>query len=145
MRDVHGAINAAREAARMAERGGQSAVALRAWHEAVRLGDVHAADQLVRLAADVDCVIGRIAAAHGSALAAGDGVALEAVSDELASAEMYAVAADAAAQAAQAFAIGQQPERERVARARAIELAERCGASTPALDRILGGAAPPSP
>ncbi len=144
MRDVHGAINAAREAARMAERGGQLAVALRAWHEAVRLGDVHAADQLVRLAADVDCVIGRIAAAHGSALAAGDGVALEAVSDELASAEMYAVAADAAAQAAQAFAIGRQPERERVARARAIELAERCGASTPALDRILG-AAPPSP
>ena len=34
-RDVHGAIAAARDAARTAERGGQSAVALRALHDAV--------------------------------------------------------------------------------------------------------------
>ena len=39
-RDVHGAIAAARDAARTAERGGQSAVALRALHDAVRLGDI---------------------------------------------------------------------------------------------------------
>ena len=46
MRDPHGAVDAAREAARMAERGGQSAVALRAWHDAVRLGDIRAVDPL---------------------------------------------------------------------------------------------------
>ncbi|MCW2689981.1 MAG: hypothetical protein JWR37_4871, partial [Mycobacterium sp.] len=38
-RDTHAAIAAAREAVRAAERGGQSAVALRALHDAVRLGD----------------------------------------------------------------------------------------------------------
>ena len=50
-RDEHGAIAAAREAARTAERGGQSAVALRALHDAVRLGDIRAADGIARLAA----------------------------------------------------------------------------------------------
>jgi hypothetical protein len=99
MRDSHGAVDAARDAARMAERGGQSAVALRAWYEAVRLGDIRAADPLVRLCGEIDCVVGRIALAHARALTTGDGAALLEVSHELAAVGMRAAAADAAAQA----------------------------------------------
>lgn len=99
MRDPHGAVAAARDAARMAERGGQSAVALRAWHEAVRLGDARAVDPLTRLGGEIDCVVGRIALAHARALANGDGAALRAVSQELAAVGMRGAAADAATQA----------------------------------------------
>ncbi|ORA10753.1 AAA family ATPase [Mycobacterium arosiense] len=99
VRDTHGAVAAARDAARMAERGGQRGVALRVWHEAVRLGDVRAADPLVRLCDEIDCVAGSLALAHARALAAGDGAGLRAVSDELTSIGMHAAAADAAAQA----------------------------------------------
>ncbi len=99
VRDSHGAVTAARDAARMAERGGQPAVALRAWHEAVRLGDTRATDPLARLCDEIDCAAGRIALSHARALAAGDDAALLAVSDELAAVGMHAAAADAAAQA----------------------------------------------
>lgn len=99
MRDSHGAVAAAREAARAAERGGQRAVAVRVWHEAVRLGDSRAVDPLARLCDEIDCVVGRIALAHARALTAGDAEALGAVSDELTSIGMHAAAADAAAQA----------------------------------------------
>ena len=99
MRDPHGAVAAARDAARMAERGGQRAVALRAWHEAVRLGDIRAADPLARLCDEIDCAVGKLALAHARALAAADDAALLAVSDELAAVGMRAAAADAAAQA----------------------------------------------
>lgn len=99
-RDVHGAITAAREAASTAHRGGQSAIALRALHEAVRLGDARAADGIARLTTVVDCVLARLALAHGRALAAGDGAALDAVSAEFAKIGMNGAAADATAQAA---------------------------------------------
>lgn len=99
MRDGPGAVAAARDAARMAERGGQQAVAMRVWHEAVRLGDTRAADPLVRLCDEIDCTAGKLALAHAQALAAGDGAALLAVSDDLAAVGMRAAAADAAAQA----------------------------------------------
>jgi hypothetical protein len=98
-RDTTGAIAAAREAARMAERAGQSAVALRAYHDAVRLGDVRAVDPLARLCSEIDCAVGRIALAHARALVARDGAALRAVSEELTEVGMRAAAADAAAQA----------------------------------------------
>lgn len=96
-RDPHGAVAAAREAARNAERGGQSAVALRALHDAVRLGDMRAADGIARLG--VDCVFGRLALDHGRALVAGDRHALLDVSARLAAIGMNRAAADAAAQA----------------------------------------------
>ena len=99
MRDAHGAVAAARDAARMAERGGQRAVALRAWHEAVRLGDTRAADPLARLCDEIDCAAGNLALAHAQALAGGDDAALLAVADELTAVGMRAAAADAAAQA----------------------------------------------
>lgn len=104
LRDSHGAVAAAREAARAAERGGQRAVAVRVRHEAVRLGDSRAGDPLARLCDEIDCVVGRIALAHARALTAGDAEALLAVSDELTSIGMHAAAADAAAQARAAAA-----------------------------------------
>jgi energy-coupling factor transporter ATP-binding protein EcfA2 len=101
MRDPHGAVAAAREAARTAERGGQFGVALRAWHEAVRLGDTRAVDPLTRLCGEIDCAVGRIALDHARALADRDAAALRAVSDKLAAVGMRAAAASAAEQARQ--------------------------------------------
>ena len=98
-RDAVGAITAAREAARAAERAGQSAVALHAWHDAVRLGDTRAVESVTRLAAEIDCAVGNIVVNHARALAANDADGLAAVSDELAAIGMRAAAADAAAQA----------------------------------------------
>jgi hypothetical protein len=98
-RDSHGAIAAAREAARSAERGGQSAVALRALHDAVRLGDTRAADGLSRLSAEVDCTFGRLASQHAQAFAAGDSAALEAVSAQFAKLGLARIAADVTEQA----------------------------------------------
>ena len=94
-----GARSAARDAARAAERGGQSAVALRAFHDAVRLGDTRSADGIARLTADVDCVFGRLALQHARALVAGDASGLEAVSSAFADIGMMGAAADASAQA----------------------------------------------
>ncbi|MGB3895665.1 MAG: hypothetical protein WA942_15595, partial [Mycolicibacter sinensis] len=58
----------ARDAARMAERSGQSAVALQAWHTAVQLGDARAADPLARLCDEIDCALGKTALAQARAL-----------------------------------------------------------------------------
>ncbi|MDX1879888.1 AAA family ATPase [Mycolicibacterium sp. 141076] len=66
-RDRHGAIAAAREALRAAERGGQSAVALRVLHDAALLGDVRAADCFDRVG--VDCAFGRQARAVAAEVA----------------------------------------------------------------------------
>jgi len=67
--DQHAAIEAAREGARMAERTGQYAIAVRAWHEAARLGDVRAAEGLAKIAAAADCEYTRMALAHARELA----------------------------------------------------------------------------
>ena len=71
-RDPHGAIDAARDAARSAERGGQSAVALRALHDAARLGDLRAVDGIARLCSEIDCAFGELALAHARAVTAKD-------------------------------------------------------------------------
>lgn len=96
-RDGPGAINAAREAARAAERGGQSAVAVRALIDAVRLGDVRAAEFIERLG--VGCVVGRLALDYARAFTAGDASGLAAAADAFAGIGMRGVAADAADQA----------------------------------------------
>ena len=85
------------EAARAAERGGQSAVALRAMLDAVRLGDARAADGLARL--DVDCAVGRLAQAYARALSTGDASALDGAAAAFAELGMNGVAKDAMAQA----------------------------------------------
>lgn len=95
--DGPGAIGAARDAARAAERGGQSAVALRALLDAVRLGDARAADAIERL--DVDCVVGRLTLDYAKAQSARDATALNASAAAFTDIGMMGVAADAAAQA----------------------------------------------
>src|SRR6202008_3269936 len=99
-RDMDGALAAARDAARIAERSGQLAVALHALHEAVRLGDTHAAGAIARVTDTVDCVAGRLALAHGRALAAGDAAALAGVARELAELGMACAGADSIAPSA---------------------------------------------
>ncbi|WP_119185104.1 AAA family ATPase [Mycobacterium decipiens] len=99
-RDTTGAIAAAREAARTAARAGQSAIALRAWHDAVRLGDIRAVDPVTHLATEMDCTVGNVVVKHARGLADGDAAALTAVAAELAGIGMAAAAADATEAAA---------------------------------------------
>jgi hypothetical protein len=96
-RDAHGAVAAAREAARTAERGGQLAVALRALHTAVLLGDARAADHMARLG--VDCEFGRIALVHARSFTASDAVGLDEAAAAYAGMGLQSAAADAMRQA----------------------------------------------
>jgi hypothetical protein len=98
-RDNHGAIAAAREAARSAERGGQSAVAVRALLDAARLGDIRAADGIARVGAGIDCVLSQLALQHARAVVTRDAAALNEVSERFAAIGMKRSAADIAAQA----------------------------------------------
>ncbi|MGV0836324.1 LuxR C-terminal-related transcriptional regulator [Mycolicibacterium thermoresistibile] len=137
-RDVPGAVRATRDAAHAAEQSGQPAVALRALHDGVRLGDVHSVQRIARLRTDVDCVFSRIASAHARAAADRCGPDLDRVADDLAGVGMIAAAADAAAQAAQAHAAAGRRADELAARARAAEWAQRCGGpTTPVLEQVL--------
>jgi tetratricopeptide (TPR) repeat protein len=97
--DTTAAIEAAREAVQAAERGGQSAIALRALQDATRLGDVRAVYRAERLSVEVNCVLGRLTLAHARALANGDAAALVDVAGDLADHGLHPASADAAAQA----------------------------------------------
>ena len=83
----------------MAERAGQSTIALLAYHDAVRLGDVRAVEPVSRLAVEVDCKVGHIVVKHALALRARNAAALTAAAKELSGIGMAAAAADARAQA----------------------------------------------
>jgi len=96
-RDAPGAVDAAREAARAAERGGQSAIALRALVDAVRLGDLRAGDAIERL--NVHCVVGPLALTYARAFTAGDADALQEAAAGFEAIGMRGVAADALRQA----------------------------------------------
>ncbi|SEH69273.1 hypothetical protein SAMN04489835_2936 [Mycolicibacterium rutilum] len=98
-RDEHGAVAAARDAVRSAERGGQRAVALRALMDAVRLGDARALDAIARVGAECDCALGQLALSHGQALLARDAAALAEVSQRYSDGGFRRAAEDAAAQA----------------------------------------------
>ncbi|TPG32794.1 LuxR family transcriptional regulator [Mycobacterium hodleri] len=137
-RDIRGAVASARDAIHAAEQSGQAAVALRAVHDAVRLGDVNGLAAARRMNAQIDCAAGRLCIAHGQALADSDGPALEAVSAALEEAGMLAVAADAAAQAARVYQAAGHRAGELAAKGCAAALAQRCGnPATPALEKVL--------
>ena len=99
--DKHGAVTAARDAARSAERGGQAAVALRAQLDAVRLGDLRAADAIARASNECDCALGQLALDYARALVGRDAAGLSEASQRLTAIGMHRAAADAAAQAAE--------------------------------------------
>jgi hypothetical protein len=101
--DTTAAIDAAREAVQAAERGGQSAIALRALQDATRLGDTRAVYRAERLSVEVDCVLGRLTLEHARALTAGDSTALTEVAADLSDRGLHAAAADAGAQAQRAL------------------------------------------
>jgi DNA-binding NarL/FixJ family response regulator len=137
-RDLRGAVASARDAVHAAEQSGQAAVALRALHDGVRLGDVTGIAAARRINAQIDCAAGRLCIAHGQALADRDGAALDAVSVQLEAAGMLAVAADAAAQAAHVHQSTGHRAGEHAAKARAGMLSQRCGnPATPALEAVL--------
>jgi hypothetical protein len=75
------------------------AVALRALHDAARLGDLRAADGIARLTAEIDCVFGQLALEHARAVVRRDAAALRDVSTRFDAIGMKRSAADAAAQA----------------------------------------------
>jgi DNA-binding NarL/FixJ family response regulator len=133
-----GAVGDARghlaRAADLAHAAGQSAVEVLVRHTAVCLGDRNQAPRLLALARVIDCRAARVAAAHARALAVGDSAALLAVSADLAAAERFLFAADAAAHAAVLAREGGRLGDAAAAAARAAELAALCdGARTPAL------------
>lgn len=99
--DKHGAVNAARDAAKSAERGGQTAIALRAQFDAVRLGDLRAADSISRASTECDCALGQLALDYARALVGRDATGLSEASQRLTAIGMHRAAADAAAQAAE--------------------------------------------
>jgi tetratricopeptide (TPR) repeat protein/energy-coupling factor transporter ATP-binding protein EcfA2 len=94
--DSASAIDGARDAVKAAERGGQTAVALRALHDAVRLGDTRAVDALGRM--DLTCAFGEVTSVHAAALTAGDSAALRDAATRYRDLGMNAAAADAARQ-----------------------------------------------
>lgn len=131
------AVPAARRAAATAVEQAQPAVEVVALHTAVQLGDRTVADRLAELAAQVDGPRAGAAAAHAAALAADDAAALLAVSDRLERMGALLLAADAAAQAAGAYAGQGRRASAGTAAARAHRLADTCeNARTPALAAI---------
>ena len=104
--DRPAAITAARGAARMAQRGGQFAVAVRAWHESARLGDRRAAAGLEHIADQVKCAYTSMALEHARAVTTDDAAGLAAAAERWAAAGFHGAARDAAEQAGSAARVG---------------------------------------
>lgn len=111
-----------------------------AWqlHDAVRLGYPELARSLLRSLADrIEGVMVPAMAAHAEALAAEDGIELERVASAFEQMGSFLFAAEAAAQAQQAYHARNRPQLAGVAAARASVLAKQCGdVVTPALQQI---------
>jgi DNA-binding NarL/FixJ family response regulator len=131
---VSEALALARQAAELAASQDQPAVEVVALHTAVCFGDRTVAGRLVELATQVDGPRAPAAAAHAAALATDDGAALHAASMRLETMGALLLAADAAAQAADAHTRHGQRGSAQAASSRAHRLAQACeGARTPAL------------
>ncbi|GAB3964417.1 LuxR family transcriptional regulator [Actinoallomurus acanthiterrae] len=131
--DLGAAVSAALTAADAAETHGLRCYRMFALHDAVRLGAAPAvADDLARLCATVDGPLAAVCARHAAAVVTANGAELDAVSRAFERMGMLLHAAEAAAQAAAAYAPG---DRAGVfAASRAWALARSCqGARTPAL------------
>ncbi len=129
----------AAEAAQAARIGGHRQPELHAWHTCVRLGSPDAAvDGLRALAEELEGPVPELYLRHATALAAADGVALDAVAAGFAQLGLVLLAAEAAAQAARAHAAAGRGGAATAAATRAREWAQRCqGAATAALT-LLG-------
>ena len=120
-------------AAETARANGQFAAEVMCLQTATQFGDHSGASRLGELAAIVEGPRAGAAARFGAALAAGDGAALAAVSEDFERMGDLVAAVDAAAHAAMAYR-GQGLRGSGFGcSARAEALAQRCGARTPAL------------
>jgi DNA-binding CsgD family transcriptional regulator len=125
-------------AAETARTNGQFAAEVMCLQTATQFGDHSGASRLGELAATIEGPRAGAAARFGTALGAGDGPALAAVSQDFEQMGDLVAAVDAAAHAAMAYR-GQGLRGSGFAcSARAEALAERCGARTPALGQASG-------
>jgi DNA-binding CsgD family transcriptional regulator len=120
-------------AAETARANGQLAPEVMCLQTATQFGDHSGAARLAELAATVEGPRAGSAARFGAALAAGDGAALAAVSEDFERMGDLVAAVDAAAHAALAYHGRGLRGSGFACSARAEALAERCGARTPAL------------
>jgi DNA-binding CsgD family transcriptional regulator/energy-coupling factor transporter ATP-binding protein EcfA2 len=121
-------------AARIAQQSGMSAVEMRALHTAVRFGDQSRAARLEEVARMLNTALGEAVATQARGLARHDGDLLDAAADRFADLGALALAADAAAQAADAHAGSGDRGKEVESSTRAYGLASQCGLRTPAVD-----------
>lgn len=139
--DLAGAAGQARAVAASADERGLRPYVMLALHDAVRLGHpAVAAARLAELAGEMDGPLVRVCARHAAAAdeaGPGRGRALDAVSAEFEELGAILYAAEAAAQAAEAYAHEGRSRDARAAEVRAWRLVQRCpGARTPALAGI---------
>ena len=120
-------------AAETARANGQFAAEVMCLQTATQFGDHSGASRLGELAAIVEGPRAGAAARFGAALAAGDGAALAAVSEDFERMGDLVAAVDAAAHAAMAYRGHGSRGSGFGCSARAEALAQRCGARTPAL------------
>lgn len=132
------ATELALEAAELAGARGQLQFRVVALHDVVRLdGARSVADQLTETAAQTEGLLAPAYAAHGKALAAGDGAALDEAAARFAEIGTVLLAAEAAAHASRAHRAAGLLSSAAAAEARARGWAEQCqGARTPALDLL---------
>ncbi len=127
----------ARQAAQLAASLSQPAMEVVALHTTVCFGDRTVSGRLAALATEVDGPRAQAAASHAAALCADDGDGLQTVSAQLEDMGALLLAADAAAQAATAYAQRARKGSAQIAAIRAHRLAKACeGARTPALAAI---------
>jgi DNA-binding CsgD family transcriptional regulator len=123
-----------RQAAEFARSHGQLAREVLALQTAGQFGDTGGADRLAELTTKVEGPRAPLAARYARALAAGDAVALGAVSRDFEAMGDKLAAADAAAQASTSHRLAGQRGSALTANARAVQLAKDCGdAVSPAL------------
>jgi DNA-binding CsgD family transcriptional regulator len=131
--DVNQAVATLLSAAETARASGQFAAEVMCLQTATQFGDHSGTARLVELAAIVEGPRAGAAARFGAALAAGDGAALAAVSEDFERMGDLVAAVDAAAHAAMAYRGRGLRGSGLGCSARAEALAKRCGARTPAL------------
>lgn len=128
------AVAVVASAAKDARRRQQPTHEVACLHAAALWGDAAGAQRARELADATSLPLADVVAGHVEALAASDGTALLAASAGYRTLGDRTSAADAAAQAAVAYAAAQQSSRSRYAAAQAQQLADECGGlSTPAL------------
>jgi DNA-binding CsgD family transcriptional regulator len=131
-----GELSRARElavaTADLAQARGQDGLAVRALHEACRLGDPETtAPRLAELADRVDGPLVGTAGAHAAALLARDGAALQEVAERFADMDALLVAAESGHAAAAAFRDAGREASARAAAARAGVWLEQCKGARP--------------